>query len=100
MRDNDTSPPATDLPAYDADFRIAFLFESRNGALLGVSLDETGSNLPVERQDRWTLKTRFRLGVHEALPVAIDPEPILRGLKSRGYFIWPAQRTLPFGTAQ
>lgn len=100
MPDDDRAAPSADLPAYDADYRIAFLFESRNGELLGVSLDETGANLPVEGRDRWSLKTRFRLGVHEALPASIDPEPILRGLKARGYFVWPAQRTQPFGTAQ
>jgi hypothetical protein len=38
--------------------------------------------------------------VHEAVPASIDPEPILRGLKADGFFVWPANRTQPFGTAQ
>ena len=97
MQDNEPTTPADDS---DEDFTPAFLFESRNGAWLGVSLDEAGSNLPAAEQDRWTLKTGFRLGVHEPVPAAIDPEPTLRGLKAHGYFVWPAQRTLPFGTAQ
>lgn len=38
------------------------------------------------------------MGVHEPVPAAIDPEPILRGLEAEGFFVWSANRTLPMGT--
>lgn len=87
-------------PALNNDASRAFLFESADSAYLGVSHDRAGGNLPRESGQNWILQTEFDLGVHEAVPAAIDPEPILRGLKANGFFVWPASRTRPFGTAQ
>jgi hypothetical protein len=67
--------------------------------MFGVSLDSHGKNLPV-CDGGWVLRTEFSLGVHEPVPAPIDPEPILRGIRSQGYFVWQARRTLPYGTAQ
>lgn len=87
-------------PALDDDASRAFLFESVDGGHLGVSLDRSGANLPRDNGEQWVMRTEFALGVHEAVPAAIDPEPILRGLKAEGFFVWRAHRTRPFGTAQ
>ena len=40
------------------------------------------------------------VGVQEPLAVGIDPEVVLRGLRSEGYFIWPSNNIEPFGTGQ
>lgn len=87
-------------PALDDDARRAFLFETADGLYLAATLDRSGRNLPREDGQQWIMQTEFHLGVHEAVPAAIDPEPLLRGLKANGFFVWPANRTLPFGTAQ
>lgn len=87
-------------PALEQDSNRAFLFETADGAFLAATLDRSGANLPRGGGERWVMQTEFELGVHEAVPAAIDPEPILRGIQANGYFVWPANRTLPFGTAQ
>lgn len=84
--------------ALDVDATPAFLFESEDGRFFGVSLRPHGDDLPPDR--RWLRRSKFALGVHEAVPAAIDPEPLLRGVKANGYFVWTANRTQPFGTAQ
>jgi hypothetical protein len=82
------------------DASRAFLFESADGAYLAVTLDRAGANLPRGDSQLWIMQTAFALGVHEPVPAAIDPEPILQGLKAEGFFVWPANRTLPMGTSQ
>lgn len=84
-------------PALSVDSRKAYLF-AREG-WLGVTLEPAGGLLPRDKGP-WILKQPFWLGVHEALPFEADPEPILRGLKARGYFVWRDGHTLPFGTSQ
>lgn len=87
-------------PALDNDASRAFLFESADGEFLGVTLDRAGANLPRDGGKQWMMQAEFALGVHEPVPAAIDPEPILRGLEAEGFFVWPANRTQPFGTSQ
>lgn len=86
--------------ALDVDSTPAFLFESNDRRWLAVSLERDGRNIPFSSGGPWRPRAEFELGVHEVMPVPIDPEPILRGLRAKGYFVWPAHRTLPFGTAQ
>jgi hypothetical protein len=87
-------------PELHVDWRPASLFETSDGRFLGVCLDRSGAALPRTNGEIWHFQTEFRLGVREPVPVAIDPEPLLRGIKSDGFFVWPANRTLPMGTAQ
>mgnify|MGYP007011823267 CR=1 FL=1 len=77
----------------------AYLFVSRSGETFGVSLNADGRDLPTSEEE-WVLRTGFPLGVHDPVPAPIDPEPILRGIRSQGYFIWRVRRTIPFGTTQ
>lgn len=86
--------------SFDDGTRVAFLFESRDGEWRAATLDREGDPLPGAREQQWTLVTPFRLGVREAVPVNIDPEPILRGVKARGFYVWRARRVLPAGTSQ
>jgi hypothetical protein len=85
----------SDLPD---DAREAFLFVSDDERYYGIALEREGSALPSNHG--WKFCQPIWLGVQEALPVAIDPEPVLRGLKASGYFTWSRHRTEPFGTAQ
>ncbi len=82
------------------DATPAFLFKSECGKFLAVSFRRDGENIPNDDQQNWILASEFPLGVHEAVPAEIDPEPILRGIKANGYFIWRANRTMPFGSSQ
>ena len=83
----------------DADARPAHLFQS--GDLYAVSLDPTGSNIPTKGcYEPWQHVTEFELGVHEAVPAAMNPEPILRGIRAFGYYVWRDGTAKPTGTTQ
>jgi hypothetical protein len=85
------------------DKEEAYLFEcGRDDRLFAISTDPGGSNLPTHTcPGQWRFKAALQLGVHEAMPRAIDPEPILRGLRNVGYYVWRegAVRN-PTGTSQ
>jgi hypothetical protein len=85
--------------AFPDDARPAFLFERRETGTRAVSLDQTGANLPGGAGG-WKLLDEFPLGVQEVVPADIDPEPVLRGLRAQGFFIWDADHVQPFGTSQ
>lgn len=73
-------------PAGDVDATEAYLFECESELLFAVSRDRTGANLPLQNCPvGWRLKEAFALGIREAMPRAVDPEPVLRGLRSGGY---------------
>jgi hypothetical protein len=82
-------------PALDSDAREAFLFESANGRWRAVALDREGSALPKDGGQKWRLLSRFDLGVYEAVPDNIDPEPILSGIRARGFYLWRVERMRP-----
>jgi hypothetical protein len=89
-------------PALYDDSRPAYLFQCGDTDLFAVSLDETGANIPTDNcWEGWHLRSEFPLGVHEAVPVPIDPEPILRGIRAHGYYVWREGNTSkPHGTSQ
>ena len=51
-------------------------------------MDRSGSNLPQSNQ--WAFVQNFALAVDAVMPFRLDPEPIIRGLKADGYFVWDA----------
>lgn len=89
------------LSSGDDDTTSAYLFSASNDpAKYAVSRDRTGDNLPVlEHMAKWTLDRAFALGVREAMPIHVAPEPVLRGLMVQGYFVW-CVRSNPVGTSQ
>ena len=83
----------------DIDARPAHLF--RCGNLYAVSLDPTGSNIPGDGcYEGWEHVSEFELGVHEAVPAAMNPEPIIRGIRANGYYVWSHTSGNPTGTTQ
>ena len=62
----------------------------------GVTLDPTGKNLPSQGCEQgWQLQAEFPLGVQEALPTPINPEPVIRGIAANGYFVWRGSAAQP-----
>jgi len=75
--------------AHDDDATLAYLFQGDDSGLFAISNDPTGKNIPRGAcPEGWRLKSEFALGVGEPLPIAIDPEPILLGLRRLGFYIW------------
>lgn len=88
----------TDDPLHD-DARAAFLFQCGDSDLFAVSLEESGANIPLDAcSEGWQCRQTFQLGVREALPIAVSPEPVLRGMEADGYFIW--RKGSIYGTSQ
>jgi hypothetical protein len=85
----------------DDDATLAYLFQGDDDGFFAISNDPTGKNIPRNAcPEGWRLKSEFALGVRAPLPVAIDPEPILRGLRRLGYYIWREGVKNPHGTNQ
>jgi hypothetical protein len=82
-----------------ADAVQAYLFQCGENGLYAVSLDASGDNIPRNAcADGWRFRTSFALGVHEPVPASIEPEPILRGIRANGYYIW--REGITHGTSQ
>ena len=84
------------------DAQNAFLFQCGNEQLFAVSLDKTGVNIPRSTCTQgWLLREEFVLDVGESVPTAISPEPILRGITAKGYYIWrTGNANKPKGTSR
>jgi len=81
------------------DATMAYLFQCGESDLFAVSKDQTGANIPrAQCAQGWLLRDTFRLGVREPVPASIQPEPILRGIATDGYYIW--RRGSMHGTTQ
>ena len=77
-----------DRSAPKDDARTAFLFASNQGDRFGVTLDPNGMNLPTRIGENWAFQTQFALGVQDAVPMRIDPEPLVTGIRAQGYYVW------------
>ena len=44
---------------------------------------------PAARQG-WLLRQKVQIDTQVPVPAAVGPEPILRGITDRGYYIWRA----------
>ena len=87
-------------PAQDDDTVPAHLFLCLENGHYGVSSDASGKNLPTEAcLSGWRYVKTFKLGVREALPFQANPEPVLRALRSEGYYI-QLPNSPPHGTSQ
>jgi hypothetical protein len=78
----------------DTDAIKAYLFHCDDTGLYAVSLDPSGRNIPRSSCPQgWQLETEFLLGVREPVPASIAPEPIIRGIRNLGYYVWREGRT-------
>jgi hypothetical protein len=84
------------------DAQAAYLFQCGNEELFAVCLDKTGARLPRSSCTQgWILREEFQLGVQRSVPAPIAPEPIVRGIAARGYYIWRSGYAgQPKGTSQ
>jgi len=77
------------------------MFQCGDTDLWAVALDASGAILPKDRcAQGWVLRSKFSLGVHEAVPAAIDPEPIIRAIAADGYFLWHLDSGQSHATSQ
>lgn len=91
----------TILSAGDDDATVAFLFVSRSDTFTyAVCRDPHCAKLLSDgTESGWTRQAKFALGVREAMPIPVAPEPVLRGLEANGYYIW-RDGSNPKGTSQ
>jgi hypothetical protein len=96
-----TATAPTSTSAHDG-VTEAYLFVCGDEPLFAVSWDHSGANLPQRMcPEGWRFKLAFALGVQEVLPFNMSPEPILRGLRSVGYYVWrEGYGCNPSGTSQ
>jgi len=77
---------------------LVYHFECDDIGLHAVSLDPLGNNVPCPCETGWRMTAAFPLDVQSPVPLAIDPEPLLRGIRESGYFVW--RQGCPHGTTQ
>ena len=72
-----------------SDARTAYLFQCGNEELFAVSPDKAGEAIPRGSCTQgWQLRQEFQLGTQDPVPAPIEPEPIIRGINAKGYYIW------------
>ena len=78
----------------------AFVFESGDEA--AITFDSSGANLPaLLPPDKWVFEQKFTLGVRDVCPIGLNPEPVIRTIRSQGYYIWrPRDPSRRSGTSQ
>ena len=79
---------------------VAYLF--RAGDWLGITRDNRGLNLPL-REDgaSWTKLRPVTLGIRVFGVAGVTPEAVVRGLHSRGFYVWrPGDPSRIPGTSQ
>lgn len=88
-------------PAADIDASQAYLFQCDDNGLFAVSRDRTGRNIPQGAcAEGWRFLMEFSLGIRESMPMPIDPEPVLRGMRNNGYYVWRDDAHHPHGSSQ
>lgn len=74
----------------DLGGRPAFLFGAGN--MRGVTLDSSGANLP-QVDEAWQLLRCFTLGVRDVGVSGLNPEAIIRAIRTRGSCVWQQTST-------
>jgi hypothetical protein len=81
-----TAEVQSQLPHGSSDGMPAFLF--RAGDMAAVSQDSSGANVPESGEGPWVMDKYFTLGVSHVGLLEINPEPVIRGINARGYYMW------------
>jgi len=92
----DVESDHTEANEETAGGRPACLFEA--GDMRAVTADHTGRNLPPPASGKWRLRETFELGVRQGSLEGINPEPVVRGLRADGYYVWRAHGPETHGT--
>jgi hypothetical protein len=72
-----------------SDATTAYLFQCGDEELFAVSTDKAGEVIPRSScAQGWQLRQEFQLGRQDLVPAPIEPEPIIRGINAKGYYIW------------
>jgi hypothetical protein len=75
------------------DAQTAYLFQCGDEELFAVSPHKGGTNIPRSSCTQgWHLRQEFQLGMQDPVPVAINPQPVLRSIVDKGYYIWRTSR--------
>ena len=93
---------AEQQPASEADAaeKPAYLFRCLESGHYAISTDPAGENLLGEICiSGWRFVKSLSVEVQHPLPLNIDPEPVIRALADRGYYLLAADG-LPHGTSQ
>jgi hypothetical protein len=76
-------------PQMSGDGRTAYVFQCGNEDLFSVSPDKAGANIPRSScMQGWLLRHEFQLRTQDPVPASIEPEPIIRSINAKGYYIW------------
>jgi hypothetical protein len=71
------------------DAQRAYLFQCDGEELFAVSPDKAGANIPRSSCTQgWLLRQEFLLGTQDPVPAPIDPDPVIRSINDKGYYIW------------
>jgi hypothetical protein len=71
------------------DPQTAYLFQCDGEELFAVSPDKAGANIPRSSCTQgWLLQQEFQLATQDPVPGLIAPEPIIRSINDKGYYIW------------
>ena len=66
-----------------------YLFQCGDEGLFAMSPDKTGETIPRSSCTQgWLLRQEFQLRTQDPLPAPVEPEPIIRAIDAKGYYIW------------
>jgi hypothetical protein len=85
-------------PPMESGTRTTYLFQCASEGLFAISPDKSGKTIPRSScTEGWLLRQEFQLGTQDPVTPQMEPEPVIRGINAKGYYIWRdpcwAQRT-------
>jgi hypothetical protein len=87
-------------PRAGAVAQTAYLFLCLESGQYAILTDPEGADLPSEIcLSRWRFVRSLSLEVQQPIPINIAPEPVIRALADRGYYLL-ATDGQPHGTSQ
>ncbi len=72
-----------------SDAPVAYLFQCASEDLFAVTPDKAGANIPRSSCTQgWLLRREFQLDTQCAGVAHIGPDPIVRSINDKGYYMW------------